>query len=649
MAKNAVDIDQVVGLIQALAPAMDVGAIQTAVTSWLNNHPEATTTVTDGSITETKLATTVAQKLGLISSLSDEIDGVKSAIAYTNETSGYRVNVEWESGAINGTTGEESENANYSRTADYISTANADYVDMPGDAATLIFYNYESNAYVRKASKYVNRQSWPIDKQYGYFRISGGMKIANHPENTYLIYKYTKAQKDVNAAKLTIIGKYKAPVYMGDGNVISWEQYSSNTTLTMPHDTHIIFEGYTGAENYIYTNDVFTVAQSASETTVDGDTITGNNFAIIYNISTGAISITSASTYKHADINEVVLFEVAWASFVSGLLVDYVIRRKYESNIKRLEAVESVVNSGTHLPDYWLTYLETKISDVQDKDIEIGNHGDGFIWVTDLHYNTNDGNSAGACEYKIEKSSVNNVIIGGDICNGSNDGKSACFKQILNCRDAYRPINPFYLRGNHDNNTEISSPSEGKAISDSELYGIILKPIEDKIVNPDKALHYYFDNEVQKIRYICLDTGHPDTNVISDAQITWMQGIITELASGWTVVVLTHQYYSNAAQLTRDDNGDKILAGLNAIYDSANATIACVICGHSHRDVLETTAKGFPVICTTCDVRGGESGSLTRTAGTYTEQAFDVFHIDTTARKIYATRIGAGSDRETTY
>lgn len=36
-------------------------------------------------------------------------------------------------------------------------------------------------------------------------------------------------------------------------------------------------------------------------------------------------------------------------------------------------------------------------------------------------------------------------------------------------------------------------------------------------------------------------------------------------------------------------------------------------------------------------------------AGKRTEQAFDVFHIDTTARMIYATRIGAGSDRNTTF
>jgi len=80
MAKNNVDIGQVVGLIQAMMPSMDAGAIQTAVTSWLDNHPEATTTVADGSITEAKLAAAVAQKLGLVTQLSDEIVDIKGTL-----------------------------------------------------------------------------------------------------------------------------------------------------------------------------------------------------------------------------------------------------------------------------------------------------------------------------------------------------------------------------------------------------------------------------------------------------------------------------------------------------------------------------------------------------------------------------------------
>lgn len=64
---------RVVGLIQAMGGGADPAAIEAAVQDWLDAHPEATTTVADGSITEQKLAAAVAQKLGLISQLSDDI------------------------------------------------------------------------------------------------------------------------------------------------------------------------------------------------------------------------------------------------------------------------------------------------------------------------------------------------------------------------------------------------------------------------------------------------------------------------------------------------------------------------------------------------------------------------------------------------
>ena len=67
---------EIVALIKTLAPKADPAVIEAKVEEWLDAHPEATTTVQDGSITEQKLATSIAQKLGLISSLSDEIDAV---------------------------------------------------------------------------------------------------------------------------------------------------------------------------------------------------------------------------------------------------------------------------------------------------------------------------------------------------------------------------------------------------------------------------------------------------------------------------------------------------------------------------------------------------------------------------------------------
>lgn len=64
----------VAGLIKALAPGADPQVIEQAVTDWLDDHPEATTTVEDGSITEAKLAQDVLAELGEIEELKEAIE-----------------------------------------------------------------------------------------------------------------------------------------------------------------------------------------------------------------------------------------------------------------------------------------------------------------------------------------------------------------------------------------------------------------------------------------------------------------------------------------------------------------------------------------------------------------------------------------------
>lgn len=66
----------VAGLIKALAPGVDPDVIEQAVTDWLDDHPEATTTVQDGSITEEKLAQDVLADLAEIPSLKEAIENV---------------------------------------------------------------------------------------------------------------------------------------------------------------------------------------------------------------------------------------------------------------------------------------------------------------------------------------------------------------------------------------------------------------------------------------------------------------------------------------------------------------------------------------------------------------------------------------------
>ena len=52
---NGVDIGTVIGLIKGLSPKPDAATIEAAVSDWLDEHPEATTTVEDGAISYAKL------------------------------------------------------------------------------------------------------------------------------------------------------------------------------------------------------------------------------------------------------------------------------------------------------------------------------------------------------------------------------------------------------------------------------------------------------------------------------------------------------------------------------------------------------------------------------------------------------------------
>lgn len=62
-------------LIQLLeqGSTIDPEVVEQAVSDWLDEHPEATTTVQDGSITLAKLASAVAAKINAVDQLSEEI------------------------------------------------------------------------------------------------------------------------------------------------------------------------------------------------------------------------------------------------------------------------------------------------------------------------------------------------------------------------------------------------------------------------------------------------------------------------------------------------------------------------------------------------------------------------------------------------
>lgn len=305
----------------------------------------------------------------------------------------------------------------------------------------------------------------------------------------------------------------------------------------------------------------------------------------------------------------------------------------------------NLIDKDTLIPGYWEDYLtETALPKIYANNLSVGNHGVSFVFITDQHTNMKCGNLINrVCDAVAGDMLVN----GGDIITGSAD-KSAEIATIRTLMHAIPHHKQFVVHGNHDGNRNYGGSTDANAISDSEFYALCLKPVEKEIVS-DGRLYYYVDNANQKVRYIILDTGEPDSAVIDDPQIAWMTARLTELTSEWTAVIFAHQVYTSLNNI--DPSGTKIINALNAI--STGAKVACIISGHAHHDQDYMVDNKYPIIVTTALNAWNESTTqgtpLTRTWGTVTEFAFDVFHIDTLNKQIKVTRIGAGSDRTFSY
>lgn len=316
------------------------------------------------------------------------------------------------------------------------------------------------------------------------------------------------------------------------------------------------------------------------------------------------------------------------------------------------------------LPAYWQTYMDTKLPTVQSKVEDCALDGDSFAFITDYHYDptrpnqTNVGYSHLLLRQIVDNSSLRKVVFGGDAINGNAD-RNVAISQMRTVSKRLHSIGGVLLglRGNHEYNIN-DGGSVSVMLSDSEVYSWFTKSSEREITLSGLGLDYYLDNSEQKIRYIFMDSKYERTGravpIISDEQIAWMQEKMTELDSSWSIIVLTHELFginsntgSAVTTTTYNASGQKIHDGVVAILSNLNAALVAVICGHCHYD-YSTEEDGFWEISTTTDSKQ-ETGEWGKYTGDYREQAFDIYSIDKTNSKLYATRIGRGVDREWTY
>ena len=316
---------------------------------------------------------------------------------------------------------------------------------------------------------------------------------------------------------------------------------------------------------------------------------------------------------------------------------DYKIYVYDTTGLKNSLRIDLIENEKGY-PSFYDSYILDRIENIKHKDILIGNSGDSFAFITDLH-DQNNYYSPFLAKKIYDNTSVKKIVYGGDYINEPSS-KETALSLLLDCRNKCMVKDDvIFLRGNHDTN-----PYGKGQLTVGEFYSIFDRHIE-KHINTNKNTYFYYDNDSQKIRYIFVDSGVDGT--ISDTQKNWIKANTENLSSEWTIVVFMHHgIYTDVKDDRTNIKTHSSLTTVKQVLSNVTAKVACIVCGHSHIDLSDTSGK-YPIICTTCDAHGVQASSMSsdnRDVGTINEQAFDVFHIDTSNKKIYVTRIGGGKN-----
>lgn len=362
------------------------------------------------------------------------------------------------------------------------------------------------------------------------------------------------------------------------------------------------------------------------------------------------------------------------------------------------------------VPEYWQSALTTAVSEVKNHESANGINTFSFLLLGDIHLGESGVNdyltSLGVVlKYLMDKCDVSFAAVVGD---STSQGTEQTVDNIFNNMELFwnllSPVVPKNILlglGNHDGATgaveyEGTTAYYRNQQTIEQRYNCYFrKQATDLLRNfgPD-GTYFYIDDSPNKIRYVVINpvwnvwAGNASDGFVTDiqhsffhnafigqAQFNWLTDIALNVQTGWNIIILTHvvpdgtdaryfkdyqlfnaivNAFNNKTSVNQSYTGTETFqnSSVNKDFSGTNGEIIAIFGGHKHADSVNTTSLSCPMITiTTCgaywDVR--DANPPTRTAGTVTEFAFDVVTIDKTARKIYLTRIGAGSDREVDY
>lgn len=356
-----------------------------------------------------------------------------------------------------------------------------------------------------------------------------------------------------------------------------------------------------------------------------------------------------------------------------------------------------VVQMGTlYSEEYFNSVAETVASHETATSLSLG-------FITDTHIDNQATYGYPSLSHLLNATKLANMaeldglIHGGDLIDGGyvkNRSMSYISRGVSTLVSTSKvPI--FMTQGNHDDNSMylMKNNTADQHIKAEDWYWAVTRNLEQYgiVQNPDDPYgnYYYQDFEDSKIRVIFVNTNdlpyvlNEDGTVkylatngdfaIGNKQLNWIADTALNFtdkggdAGNWAVLVMSHVYlynpknvtnqpcknswiltemleaFKNGTAYTSEASTGDFAQSVTVDFTSQGAmeVIAC-IAGHNHLD-LNAEVNGIQYITTAASLANQ------RPYGTIEEDAFDIFTIDRETKKIYATRFGAGEDREFAY
>ncbi len=563
--------------------------------------------------------------------------------------------------------------------------------DFSAYEISIVVYNQSADTHFY--GKGFVSQPIPIPKGYR-FRAQIRKKVGTSEAD---VYKHAQICKvHTTLTQLFVHG------ISNDTGIIAADENARNWALLEPlkleEDSIIGLRDY---ETYKYTLQVFdsyspyaTPSASYYSKRKDIEVAAGKSIRVIVNRIDLDPSITRKDAEEQFDIEAKNVVKVSAFNDFKNLVSEQIEGTSY--NIAEVRNRLIALESDNAIPSYYEEHIADKVDDINDLRDDLTT-GTQFAFITDVHVNAYNQtfHSKALLHYICQNTLVKDVFNGGDIANGKVNphlGKVAFLKQVRRgieyCNaDSY--VNTFFVVGNHDLGVDYAdNVTEGAIITAQELYDV--SGIKDNVLDisqdANTPFNYTYTDDTHQIYYVVCSADLRDTvtGEYYKYMYIWFCNALKACPDDYTIIVFNHIVLHNSSDKKLKPFLADMFGAINAYnsrgsspqYSDTPATVidfsecggevCCLIGGHSHIDFSKNAGDTIavndanntqvtlpvPLILTTTDNCGAEStatGHLTRTVGTTTEQAFDVFTIDTTNRTIKTTRIGAGSDRTFSY